>query len=214
MRRIVKWWPAAVAAGLMMTGTAHAADAPGDDSADSGRRGERWARGRGSRPDRARPPELTGDEAVAAGVPPMFRDAFPDRAKRLDGLAKSKPALYRSAVLHLHRMAADLTDLKAHDSAMYAKRWTLVRLRVETDELADRRREAKTDADRAKVDTALARKIGELFDAKEDEQRLRITHLEEEIAELKSRLERRKKLRARMIEKRMNELCEDEPLEF
>ncbi len=216
MRRFVKMWPAAVAAGLMIAGPGQAAETGADGKPDQSRRGERWSRGRAGRAERERPQpvDLTEDEAVAAGVPPMFRDAFPDRAKRLEALSRSKPALYRKAVTHLHRLAADLTDLKTHDHEMYTRRWAMVKLRVETDELGDRRREAKSDAERAKIDGLLARKLGELFDAKENEQRLRITHLEEEITELKSRLERRKKLRAQMIERRMNELRADEPLEF
>jgi hypothetical protein len=198
----------------MIAGPAPAAEPAGDDAADGARRGERWTRGRQGRGDRPARPGISEEEAVAAGIPRVFRDSFPDRAKRLAALERSKPALYRRALVSLHRMTADLENIKTHDPELHRRRWTTIRLRVEADELADRRREAARDPERRRLDDALVKKVRELFDAREEEYRLRVRHAEEELAVLKERCDRRKKNRERMVARMLEELRAEEPLDF
>jgi hypothetical protein len=159
--------------------------------------------------DPARPAEATPRE-----IPPIIRELFPERAERLERLRREHPAAYDRALMRLHHAARGLEHLRRTDRPAFDARVAIIRLEGEVNALAERLRAAATDAERKSLDRDLAAKLGELFDRKEAEQWRRLERMQEDLDRLKARLTRRKTLRSRIIEKRLNELREDGDLAF
>ena len=147
-------------------------------------------------------------------IPAMFRDAFPDRVARLERMSHAQPAAYHRILRRMGELAREFDRLKRTDREEFEHRWAIVRLETETDELADRWREAKTDPEKTRLGVELEAKLGALFDAKEAERNRRIERLEGELKELRAKQEQRRALRTKVIKKRLEEMKGGEELEF
>ena len=204
MRRLLSLTLAALLASLMSTSFA---TADGLDKDEPGDRRVRHAQWRKHKPPRHQPEE-------PAKIPIMFQEISPHRAKKIQGMASRHPEEHRRIVRRLHRMAREMEELQLFNMEEFERRIEMMKMEDQVDELADRLREAKNDKEQNNIKQELGKKLAELFDHKEAAQRARIARMEKEIKELKVKLDRRHRMRSKIIEKRLNELKGDEDLEF
>lgn len=148
------------------------------------------------------------------GVPSLFDELTPHRASRIRALSDERPEWARRALKRMDRMAAEMNRLQHADLEEFERRAELFRLEDEVERAADALREAKDDTGRQRLRQRLGETLAALFDHKLAMQKARITRLERELEDLRGRLNRRTKLRSKIIERRLNELQEGEDLSF
>lgn len=104
--------------------------------------------------------------------------------------------------------------LQRDDPEMYALLAEDMKLERETQELAQKYRDAKTE-DREKLKTELGVKVNQHFDSRQKRRELQLTRLEEELKRLRDAIESRQQSRDEVIKKRLGELIGPVPdLEF
>lgn len=205
MRRFLNLTLTAFLAVFITTMPVHAEESDEDQPRDRREHRERWRKHKQSQrgPDRER-----------TEIPVLFRETSPHRAKKLHMMAERRPEQYRHMVRRVHRWMREMEDLKLSNWDEFDRRWEMMKMEDHIEELADRLRGTKSGKASEKIKQQLASALGELFDHKEAAQRTRIDQMEKEIKELTARVNRRHRMRSKIIERRLNELSGSDDLEF
>jgi hypothetical protein len=167
---------------------------------------------RSDRPHRAQRDDARAKRPV--GIPPLFRELCPHKARRIDRQIRHEPGKARRVVVRLHRMAREMEGIKKRDPEEFERRCNTMRTEDEVARLSEELKKAKTDKDRARAEKKLRAKLSGLFDQKEEALRARIGRMEQDIREAKAKLDRRREKRERIIERRLEDLKEGDDLRF
>lgn len=135
--------------------------------------------------------------------------AGPERIRRLNELRLRKPEEYRRHLKRAMMRKRDLERLKEKEPELYEKSLQILELRRESFELVEKYKDAETDKEKEKIKTELSRVVSEQFDLREEVRGARIKRLEEKITRLKEELAERKKNRDEIIERRIDELIDE-----
>lgn len=148
-------------------------------------------------------------------VPPVFEELFPFRVKKLHDLASTHPEVFRRAVRRMHRVAAELRDLKLTNLEEFTRRMDTLRLEGHAEQIAAKYRASRDAGEKAALEREINTTLEKLFDKKEETQRAHLARMEQEVAALQKKLAAKHALREKAIAKRLVELKEeDEDLDF
>jgi hypothetical protein len=154
-------------------------------------------------------------EGDARTIPAFFEELFPERAKHLREMKDRDPGAFRRMVWHARRLARELMQMKRVDTEEFEQKVRIIRLEGEMEMQAMKLRIATDEKEKAAIEKELRKTVGDLFDQKEAVQRRHIKRMEKDMADLKAKLEKRRKIRGRIIEKKMAELrATHEEMEF
>jgi len=205
MRRFLNLTLTAFLAVFITAIPVHAEESDEDQPRDRREHRERWRKHKQSQ---------RGPDREVAEIPAMFQETSPHKTKKLHMMAKHRPEQYRHMVRRVHRWMREMEELKLSNWDEFDRRWEMMKMEDQVEALADQLRETKSNKERNKIKQQLAKKLGQLFDRKEAAQRTRIEHMEKELKELNTRLNRRHRMRSKIIERRLNELSGGDDLEF
>jgi hypothetical protein len=224
MHRILTVLYATAVAVALQTGTARAEDPdmsfdqPPPAKGSHGKDNQQGERRRSPRMNELRdvPNEGQGEmEGDARTIPAFFEELFPDRAKHMHEMQDKNPGMYRQMVWHVRRLTRELMQMKRTDKEEFESRVRIVRLEGEM-EMQAMKLKMTTDAkEKAALEKELRKTVGTLYDEKESAQRRHIKRMEKDMADLKARIEKRRKSRDKIIDRKVEELKADrEEMEF
>ena len=99
-----------------------------------------------------------------------------------------------------------LRDVQLADAQLYARLEAEQRLEAETYVLAERIRQLDPGRDRGVLEKDLREKLEEIFELKQANRRREIQHLEQQLEQLRSRLQERERLHEAIVDRRFEEL--------
>jgi len=156
--------------------------------------------------------DLEGD---ARTIPAFFEELFPERAKHLREMQGKDPGTFRRMVWHVRRLSRELMQIKRTDMEEFEQRVKIVGLEGEMEMQAMKLKVTSDEKERTAIEKDLRKTVGALFDAKESVQRRHIKRMEKDMADLKAKLEKRRKSREKIIDKKVEELKQEhDEMEF
>ena len=134
----------------------------------------------------------------------------PQLASKLGEIKKNFPQKYKQII----RISSNLFDLSHDDDEGVEKDIVKgIALEIDTRELALNYAKAQ-GSEKEKIKSDIKAKLNELFDIRTKIQELRIKKLESRIKELKADIEKRKQNKSKIVEERLNDLCQDRSLKW
>jgi hypothetical protein len=153
------------------------------------------------------------DAAAKQAVLRELNDVFPARLAELQTTAERNAEEATQGAAQLVQEARQLVDLKQDNPGEYERALHLARLEDECADLVGKARAAQGDA-RAPIVTTLKQKLGELFDARQDELNREIAAKAGELEELRRRVAKRAENRDLLIQRRALDLISDTEAEW
>jgi len=111
-------------------------------------------------------------------------------------------------------MEREMKEFQASEMEEFRRRVDLIRLEDEVEKLGDACRREKDEGKKNELRKELSGRLETLFDKKEEAARMHIARMEQDIKQLEGQLDGRRRNRAKIIEKRLQELTEGDDLEF
>jgi len=147
-------------------------------------------------------------------IPPLFKELSPFTASRMEEMADMHSGKFRRVAQRVHRMMREMEGRQLPAMEEFERRANMMMMGDEIERLADKFRAAKDEKDRARLEKKLKEKLAALFDEKETAQRSRIKRMKKDLEEMKAKLDKRRRIRDRIIQRRLEELTGDADLRF
>lgn len=148
--------------------------------------------------------ELTEHDVLA-----FLKHNIPSEANALKAVEKTDYATYKRHIKETMEWLYDYLEHREWSPAVAEARLQIRKLEYRVLHVARQLSRAATDAETAKLETQIKRAIGKAFDAHVKLAELEILQMKKDIQETRLRIDRRKKVRSRIIERRFLELTHD-----
>jgi len=198
------------AMGMLFAGTFVAALCAGPLIAQAEpRKGPPPGAGEEGRTDADRPPLPPGPDQMRSGNPP-------EEGMIIDELKRDHPAVHES-LMELRRKKPDVFRQKLwglrpmlKDSAFRKEAIENIELELQLRKLVGAYRDSKDAGEKTKLKGDIRQALEKQFDAKLGMNERRLAKMEKEIVELKGRIEKRRRLKKDLIDKRLGNITGDE----
>jgi len=138
----------------------------------------------------------------------IIGEELPDDLKRIQE-AKERNVSYDQAV-EAYERALQLMELKKKNLIQFQESKEQQKLNLECQKLAQEYQTIKDKKKQATIKKELEKKLNKLFDLREEARLKKVEALEQEMEKLKQMVDFRKKNKAKIIERRLNELLGNE----
>ena len=149
------------------------------------------------------PPEIDEKQALE-----WVQRNFPEGAQILLKMKIETPIAYQRELERAKRKIKHFEKIRQKKPRLYERMVAAERLEIEARQMAERMARNTDKEKYALQKEKLRKKLEKIFDIRYEEKLLTLKELEKEIKELKKVLDRRKKLKQRVIERRLNNLMD------
>ncbi|MCK5803741.1 MAG: hypothetical protein KAI66_12950 [Lentisphaeria bacterium] len=154
------------------------------------------------------------EPGLREGAVREYQAYFYHEAKRIEEILREEPAEAQEVASHIMRQCAELAELRREKPQEYERAVGMRRLENETIDLAERIRKAQGEQAK-KLREELRAKLNAVFEKRQEQMAKNIEMMTREIEHMKRRRVKREAARERLIERRINQLLEeDDDLEW
>ncbi|HHL73101.1 MAG TPA: hypothetical protein ENJ29_11385 [Bacteroidetes bacterium] len=179
-------------------------DAPAPVMGMGGQMG-RMAQGKGKMNDARQRGALLNEKSEQETLA-WIEEADAELAADLAKLKTESPQRYRITIRRMNMTRRKLDRLRERDQERFALQKKIHIMEAKTRMLGTRYRKSDDDAEKERLQADLKKILTELFDLREQDRGREVQRLEKELARLRQSLEKRRKNKERIIERRLAEL--------